>query len=209
MSEYVYSFRNFTRPIRLTQPSSPDSAPQTSRLLNLPTELRFMIWDYALSEPTGLYYRHTAPARDRTFKLYPSLAAASPTSSAPAAPCLEAVCRQLHGETAGLSLRLNALNFVRTDITHPPPVRQFLRFVAAAPDYQLEQLRTINLRSTPDVLAQLADAKVVASRINRYLGGVTYIVNSIALTAFCDAYPQAVVCRDGTEPLQSAPGTLE
>ena len=71
------------------------------RLLDLPRELRDMIYEYALTEKAGLVVLKSSPSRLR--------AADNPRGPDPNS--LKFVCRQLYAETKGLGLRYNKLTF--------------------------------------------------------------------------------------------------
>ncbi|KAI4931143.1 hypothetical protein J4E85_003732 [Alternaria conjuncta] len=71
------------------------------RLLDLPRELRDMIYEYALTEKAGLVVLKSTPSRLR--------AADNPRGPDPNS--LKFVCRQLYAETKGLGLRYNKLTF--------------------------------------------------------------------------------------------------
>jgi hypothetical protein len=84
------------------------SQPSSSRLLDLPRELRDMIYEYALTEDQGLLLVE----RDDTQK---SFKGCRPTDPSTESNCLKYVCRQLYYETKGLGLGLNDLT-IRSEL---------------------------------------------------------------------------------------------
>jgi hypothetical protein len=78
------------------------SQPSSSRLLDLPREIRDMIYEYALTEDQGLLLVE----HDDTQK---SFRGCRPTDPSTESNCLKYICRQLYYETKGLGLGLNNL----------------------------------------------------------------------------------------------------
>ncbi|KAF1978826.1 hypothetical protein BU23DRAFT_563717 [Bimuria novae-zelandiae CBS 107.79] len=95
---------------------SPDD---TCHFWRIPQGLRDMIYEYALTDSDGLFYRFTrADADANIFRMVASReAAADPTAME--SNQLKYVCRQLHNETAGLEIGFNDLTFYRTNDTDP------------------------------------------------------------------------------------------
>jgi len=119
-----------------------------------------MIYEYALTEPDGLYFRWQGgrnPPRNcspfgckNEFHMYPSLDAAlsAKDSDGTEANQLKYVCKQLYSETTGLGLKFNDLHFVRKDITVPPSERQFEHFIEHCTPRKLSLIRGVVLSKT-------------------------------------------------------------
>jgi hypothetical protein len=102
----------------------------SSRLLQLPAELRKHIYEHALTNPEGLPWKCLFNTEG------------GPANS------LKLVCRQLHAETAGLELKYNAITFHQTDRGDDDPGIKLRYFADGIAPSKLNQIRTI-IASTP------------------------------------------------------------
>jgi hypothetical protein len=111
------------------------SQPSSSRLLDLPRELRDMIYEYALTEDQGLLLVE----RDDTQK---SFRGCRPTDPSTESNCLKYVCRQLYYETKGLGLGLNDLT-IRSEFREQ--TEDFTTFFATCSAGQQQCIRKVTL----------------------------------------------------------------
>ncbi|CAN9445988.1 unnamed protein product [Alternaria alternata] len=111
------------------------SQPSSSRLLDLPRELRDMIYEYALTEDQGLLLVE----RDDTQK---SFRGCRPTDPSTESNCLKYVCRQLYYETKGSGLSLNDLT-IRSEFREQ--TEDFITFFATCSAGQQQCIRKVTL----------------------------------------------------------------
>ena len=109
----------------------------TNRLLDLPRELRDMIYEYALTEDQGLLLVE----RDDTQK---SFRGCRPTDPSTESNCLKYVCRQLYYETKGLGLGLNDLT-IRCRHEFREQIEDFITFLATCSVGQQQCIRKVTL----------------------------------------------------------------
>lgn len=107
------------------------SQPSSSRLLDLPREIRDMIYEYALTEDQGLLLVE----HDDTQK---SFRGCRPTDPSTESNCLEYVCRQLYYETKGLGLGLNNLT-IRSEFREQ--IEDFITFFSTCSASQQQCIR--------------------------------------------------------------------
>ena len=109
--------------------------PNPSRLLNLPGELRNVIFEYALSEASGLLLVEIDdPPSPKRFM------GCRHNDKNEEANQLKYVCRQLHAETRGLGLKLNELSVKSED-----HILAFQRFLETCSSKQRQQIRQVSL----------------------------------------------------------------
>ena len=123
--------RNLTPLSRLKMSSQPNS----SRLLDLPREIRDMIYEYALTEDQGLLLVE----HDDTQK---SFRGCRPTDPGTKSNCLKYVCRQLYYETKGLDLGLNDLT-IRSEFGEQ--TEDFITFLGTCSVGQQQCIRKVTL----------------------------------------------------------------
>ena len=82
-------------------------------LLQLPRETRDIIYQYALSEPEGLFFRMERTTYEKEHGLFTAFSTreAANDGDAQEANQLKYVCHQIRAETAGLGVKVNDLTF--------------------------------------------------------------------------------------------------
>jgi hypothetical protein len=113
--------------------------------LDLPSEIRNAIYEYALTEPEGLHYHHVgneltaSPDRKQYTQRNKWRGHANQ---------LKFTCHQIYNETRGRGLQFNTLHFKYSDASHPFASEQVLQFLNDTSPYQLDRSRRA-LRSNP------------------------------------------------------------
>jgi hypothetical protein len=159
-------------------------------LLRLPGEIRNLIYEYALTNEYGAYYRKEPGVKP---KLYPARRACYELNR------LKYVCRQLYIETAGIELKFNTILFscflpAVKNMTEIAAADQFLTFVCPDPplcNWSISSGWTNTLRkviiSTKDALP-LGPGNTPSEKADNKVGSATR-----RLIKFCDTHPSASV----------------
>ena len=147
-------------------------------LLELPRELRDMIYEYALAEVGGL-------VKDSSFAVEPTgvaghFYAAGDGTDKRDANQLKFVSRQLHSETAGLGLRYNDLTFYHN-------LDQF--GIDIFEDFVIHECSSIHLKRIKNVLVVVRPFEYDHLTVGRPFG----VPLSDNFTAYCQANPSTTI----------------
>ncbi|KAI8939821.1 hypothetical protein NX059_003559 [Plenodomus lindquistii] len=190
------------------------------RLLDLPAELRNLIYEYALTSNNGkLFVRDPEPLQDipedmrvdyeeelDTYYKAPyshGIKLCITTELDSEMNQLKYVCKQLHQETKRLTIGLNEIVFLEDDQCPVEPAEQFVRFIRQCSQPYLSKAKTVILKSespegslNPD--RQLAPTAAASSKSPYGYSALNLIAD------FCVANPTVTVHHYNKDIFQTA-----